>query len=35
MKEVLIEILKELKIIRKHLEVLTQHRFEAGRRFDF
>ena len=35
MKEVLIEILKELKIIRKHLEVLTKHRFEAGRRFDF
>lgn len=35
MKEVLVEILKELKIIRKHLEVLTGEHFSAGRRFDF
>ena len=35
MKEVLVEILKELKIIRKHLEVLSGKRFTAGTRFDF
>ena len=35
MKEILIEILKELKIIRKHLEVITKHHFVAGNRFDF
>lgn len=35
MKEVLIEILKELKIIRKHLEVLTGKEFRAGTRFNF
>ena len=35
MKKILIEILKELKIIRKHLEVLTGKEFRAGKRFDF
>lgn len=34
MKEVLVEILKELKIIRKHLEVLTGKEFRAGKKFD-
>lgn len=34
-KEVLVEILKELKIIRKHLEVLTGKEYKAGKRFDF
>lgn len=33
--EIVFEILKELKIIRKHLEVITEHKFEAGKRFDF
>lgn len=35
MKEILIEILKELKIIRRHLEEITKHKFSAGSRFDF
>lgn len=36
MKEILIEILKELKIIRKHLEDLNKgKKYTAGRRFDF
>lgn len=35
MKEILVEILKELKIIRKHLEVITKTKFSAGQRFDF
>lgn len=35
MKKILIEILKELKIIRKHLEVLTGKHFSEGSRFDF
>lgn len=35
MKETLIEILKELKIIRKYLEVITGKKFSAGQRFDF
>lgn len=32
---VLVEILKELKIIRKHLETITNEKYKAGRRFDF
>ena len=32
--EILIEILKELKIIRKHLEEITEKKFAAGKRFD-
>ena len=28
------EILEELKIVRKHLETLTQKEFKAGKRFD-
>lgn len=35
MKPILIEILKELKIIRAHLETITKHQFRAGSRFDF
>lgn len=35
MKEVLVEILKELKIIRRHLEEITKSKFIAGNRFDF
>lgn len=35
MKEILIEILKELKIIRRHLEEITKCKFSAGNRFDF
>lgn len=35
MKEILVEILKELKIIRKHLETITKKEFRAGNRFDF
>lgn len=35
MKEILIEILKELKIIRRHLEEITKCKFSAGSRFDF
>lgn len=33
MKELLWEILKELKIIRKHLETITGRQFTAGQRF--
>lgn len=29
------EILKELKIIRRHLEEITKCKFSAGKRFDF
>jgi len=35
MKDILFEILKELKIIRKYLEVLTKHNYSAGQRFNF
>lgn len=35
MTKILIEILKELKIIRKHLEKMTGTQFSAGQRFDF
>ena len=35
MKSVLIEILKELKIIRRHLEEITKKKFAAGQKFDF
>lgn len=35
MKEILIEIYKELRIIRRHLEVITKRQFKAGNRFDF
>lgn len=35
MKEILVEILKELEIIRKHLETITNKEFRAGNRFDF
>lgn len=35
MKEILIEILKELKIIRRHLEEITGRKFSAGQRHDF
>lgn len=35
MKEILVEILKELKIIRKHLEVITKREFKAGHRFSW
>ena len=35
MKEILIEILKELKIIRRHLEDITKKEYNAGNRFDF
>lgn len=34
-KEILIEILKELKIIRRHLEDLNGKQYRAGKRFDF
>jgi len=33
--KLLTEIYKELKIIRKHLEVITKHHFVADNRFDF
>lgn len=33
--EILFEILKELKIIRKHLETITGHKFDAITRFGF
>lgn len=33
--DVLVEILKELKMVRKHLEAITKHSFVAGKRFDF
>lgn len=33
--ELLYEILKELKIIRRQLEELTGKQYKAGRRFDF
>lgn len=33
--DVLIEILKELMIIRRHLEEITKCKFTAGKRFDF
>ena len=33
--EILFEILKELKIIRKHLETIPGHKFEAGTRVGF
>ncbi len=35
MKEILLEILKELKKINAHLEMLTREKFKTGRRFDF
>lgn len=36
MKEILVEILKELKIIRKHLEDINSgKKYTAGTRFDF
>ena len=36
MKEILIEILKVLKIIQKHLEDLNAgKKYSAGKRFDF
>lgn len=35
MKEILIEILKELKIIRKHLEDINKKKYTAGKRFDW
>ena len=35
MKDILIEILKELKMIRAHLETITGKEFLAGRRFGF
>jgi len=35
MKEILIEILKELRIISKHLEALSGKQYTAGRRFNF
>lgn len=35
MKEILVEILKELKIIRAHLETITGRKFNAGSRFGF
>lgn len=31
----LIDILKELKIIRKHLEIITKRQYKAGNKFDF
>lgn len=31
----LIEILKELKIIRKHLESITKCQYKAGNKYDF
>lgn len=34
-RDVLLEILKELKIIRVHLEKLTGEKLKAGKRFDF
>lgn len=33
--DTLIDILKELKIIRKHLESITKREYVAGKRFDF
>lgn len=33
--ELLVEILKELKIIRRHLEEISKCKFTAGKRFDF
>lgn len=35
MKEILIEILKELKIIRKRLETLSGKQYTAGNWFNF
>lgn len=36
MKEILVEILKELKIIRRHLEDLNGGKqYRAGQRFNF
>lgn len=32
--DLLFEILKELKIIRRHLEEITKCRFSAGNKFD-
>lgn len=34
-QEILIEILKEVRLIRKHLEELTQKNYKTGARFDF
>lgn len=34
-RDILLEILKELKIIRAHLEKLTGEKLKAGKRFDF
>ena len=33
--DVLVEILKELKLIRRQLEEMTGKYFTAGKRFDF
>lgn len=33
MKELLIEILKELKIIRRHLEEITKKQYKAAERW--
>lgn len=33
--DVLVDVLKELKIIRRHLEEITKAKFAAGNRFDF
>ena len=35
MKVILIEILKELKIIRRHLEDITKKKYSAGNQFGF
>lgn len=34
MKEILIEILKELKIIRRHLEDITKAKYSAKNKYD-
>ena len=34
-RDILLEILKELKIIRVHLEKFTGEKLKAGKRFDF
>ena len=35
MRDIVFEILKELRLIRKQLEVLTGKKFSVGNRFDF
>lgn len=35
MKTILFEVLKELKIIRRHLEDITKKKYNAGNRFGF